>query len=260
MKDRYKSNLFYSGKENAPDYLNVQEITDDVFSTTELCICTLAMDFPLGTSTKHRKELENKWINLLPQLDLIKTLSVRHKVNQNFFESICKMKNLTQLHIWSSTVEDISSISKLQKLKRLDLENFNKLTDISPISTLKNLQLISMENSFKVQNYEVIGQMIKLKGLRLGGDSFAPKNLKIKSLQPFNGLKQLLHLDLPSVSLIDHSYETILELENLERFDTTVIMPQSKRKLIKENHKKLTAGFFMDWDYDNKKIYDDKEW
>ena len=260
MKDRHKLNLFYSGKENAPDFLNVQEIKDDIFSATELCIITLAIDFPVGTSLKHRKELEDKWIDLLPRLDSVKTLSVRHRVNQDFFEAICKMKNLKQLHFWTSTVEDISSISKLQKLQRLDLDSFSRLTDISPILTLKNLQLLSIENSFKVENYDLIGQMTHLKGLRLGGDTFAPKNLQLKSLKPFNNLKHLKHLDLSTLSVVDNSYETILGLENLERFDITVIIPKPTRELIKANHKKLTAGMFMDWDYDNKKLYEGKEW
>ena len=260
MKDRHKLNLFYSGKENAPDYLYAQDITDGIFRATELCISTLAMDFPVGTSLKHRKELEDKWIDILPKLDLVKTLSVRHRVNQNFFEAICKMNNLEELHFWTSTVENISSISKLQKLHRLDLDSFSRLTDISPILTLKNLQLLSIENSFKVVNYDLIGQMTELKGLRLGGDTFAPKNLRIKSLQPFINLKKLQHLDLSTLSVVDKSYEIILKLENLERFDIAVVIPNQTIELIKTNHKKLTAGFFMDWDYDNKKIYDGKEW
>lgn len=260
MKDRHKLDLFYSGEENAEPYLSVQEISDEVYSATQLCIVTLVMDFPDGTSSKHRKELEHKWMNLLPRLDQIKTLSVRHRVNQDFFEAICMMKNLEKLHFWTSTVEDISSISKLQKLQRLDLDRFSRLKDISPILTLKNLQLLSIENSFKVENYDLIGQMTQLIGLCLGGDTFAPKNLRLKSLKPFSNLKHLKHLDLSTLSVVDKSYEAILELENLERFDISVIIPKQTRELIKANHKKLTAGMFMDWDYDNKKFYDGKEW
>jgi Leucine-rich repeat (LRR) protein len=260
MKDRYKLNLFCSGEENTTPFLNVQEITDDVYSSTKLCILTLAVDFPFGTSSKQRNRLKEEWQNLLPRLDLVKELSIRHRVDQAFFEAICKMKNLEQLHFWTSTVENISSISNLQNLQRLDLDSFSRLTDISPIQALKNLQLLSIENSFKVVNYELIGQMTQLKGLRLCGDTFAPKNLRIKSLKPFSNLKNLKHLDLSTLSVIDNSFEIILALENLERFDISVIIPKHLRELIKTNHKKLIAGFFMDWDYDNKKIYENKEW
>lgn len=260
MNDRFKLHLFYSGNTNPTAYLNVQEITDEVFSATELSIATLAMDFPNGTSMKHKKELEAKWIDLLPRLDSIKELSVRHIVNQDFFEAICNMKNLERLHFWTSTVENISSISKLKNLQRLELHGFSRLTDIEPILSLKNLKLLSIEKCFKVENYDLIGQMTELKGLQLGGDTFAPKNLRLKSLKPFKNLKKLAHLDLSSSSVVDGSYETIVELQNLERFDISVIIPKPIRDLIKANHKKLTAGFFMDWDYDNKKICDGKEW
>ncbi|WP_207420201.1 hypothetical protein [Desertivirga brevis] len=260
MKDRHKLNLFYSRKEKGPDILNVQEITEKVFSATELGINTLAMDFPVGTSLKHRKELEDKWIEVLPTLDSVKALSVRHRVNQEFFEAVCKMKNLEQLHFWTSTVENSSSISKLQKLKRLNLNSFSRLIDISPLLELKNLQLLSIENSFKVENYELIGQMTQLKGLRLGGDAFAPKKLRLRSLKAYSNLKNLRHLDLTTSSVVDNSYETILELQNLERFDITGIIPRLTRELIKANHEKLTAGLFMDWDYDNKRLYPGKEW
>jgi Leucine-rich repeat (LRR) protein len=260
MKDRYRLDLFYSERENAQAYLNAQAITNEVFSVPALCITTLAMDFPNGTSSRHRRELEDKWIDLLPSLNFVKVLSVRHRVNQNFFEAVCKVKNLEQLHFWSSTVEDLSSISKLQNLSHLGLDSFSRLTDISPILTLKNLQLLSIENSFKIENYDIIGQMGQLLGLKLSGNAFAPRNLRLNSLKPFSNLKNLRHLDVSTLSVVDNSYETILELENLERFDITVTIPKPIRELIKIRHKKLTAGLFMDWDYDNKKICEGKEW
>jgi hypothetical protein len=32
------------------------------------------------------------------------------------------------------------------------------------------------------------------------------------------------------------------------------------REKIKAEHNTLKAGFFVDWDYDNKKLYDGKAW
>jgi hypothetical protein len=260
MKDRYKLNLFYSGKESAHKYVDAQEINGNVFTAKTLRINLLAMDFPVEVTLKQRKALEENWINLLPRLDLVTTLSCRHRVNQTFFEAICKMKNLEHLHFLTSTVEDISSISKLQKLRRLEMESFSRLVDISPILALKSLELLSVESSFKVENYDVLGQMTTLVGLRLGGNNFSPKNLRLKSLKPFKNLKHLKHLDLSLSSVIDFSYETILDLDSLERFDTSILIPKPIRQLIKVNNKKLTAGFFVDYDFDNNAFYEGKEW
>ena len=259
MTDRYNLHQFYQGKGTEPNYLNVQDITDEVYKTTELQIVTLAMDLS-GKTLKQRQEIEDKWIQLLPTLDKVKVLSVRHRVKQDFFDAICKMKNLEQLVFWTSTVDDISNIQNLTKLTNLKLWSFSRLLDISPLLSLKKLTILSIDNCFKVENYEILGSMKQLIGLELCGDTFAPKNLRLNSLKPFETLKKLKHLDLSSASVVDNSYESILKMTSLERFDITVNIPKVTRELIKTMHKNLKAGFFMDWDFDNKKIYDGKHW
>ncbi len=257
--DRYKLHQFYQGKGTEPNYLNVQDFTDEVYKVKELQVVTLAMDLP-GKTFKQRQEIEAKWIAVLPTLDNVKVLSVRHRVKQDFFDAICEMKNLERLMFWTSTVEDISNIKKLTKLKNLKLWSFSRLKDISPLLSLKRLTILSIDNCFKVENYDVLGEMTQLIGLELCGDTFAPKNLRLNSLKPLETLKKLKHLDLSSASVIDNSYESILKMTSLERFDITVNIPKITRELIRRKHKNLKAGFFMDWDFDNKKIYDGKQW
>jgi len=260
MKDRYKLNLFYPETLNAHNYLSTQEITDVVYTTTELRISILAMDFQAGTTIKYRKELENKWLNTLPTLDSIRTLSIRHKVNQDFFEAICKMKNLEKLFICTSSVENILHISKLRKLNHLSLDSFYNLTDISPLLSLENLKLLSISNSFKIENYCILGLMPQLIGLDLSGDVFAPKNLRLPTLKNLSNLKKLKHLDLSNTSIVDKSYADILGFESLERLDITTVISKPMRDLIMQNLKDLKAGFFTDWDYEKKKLREGKEW
>src|ERR1700737_4761205 len=112
MIDRYKLHQFYQGEESAINFIPAQEITEDVFKAKELKIVTLAMDF-LGATAKYRKQLVADWIEILPQLDNVRTLSVRHRVTQEYFEAICKMKNLEQLYFWTSSVNTLASINKL---------------------------------------------------------------------------------------------------------------------------------------------------
>jgi hypothetical protein len=49
-------------------------------------------------------------------------------------------------------------------------------------------------------------------------------------------------------------------MPQLERFDLLVTIPKEMRDKIKSTHKNLKAGFFMDWDFENKKFYDGKTW
>jgi hypothetical protein len=259
VNDRYKLHQFYQGVEKPNTYVPVQEITEKVFQVKDLKIVTLAMDLP-GKTPKYRKQLEAEWITTLPQLDNVRSLSVRHRVTQEYFEAICNMKNLDRLHFWTSTAENLTSIAKLQKLTRLTLSSFSRVSDISPLLMLKKLTHLSIENSFKIENYEIIGEMKGLIGLSLSGDFTSPKNLRLKSLKPFVTLKNLKHLDLSFCSVIDQSYEAILQMPSLERLDTTANMPKALREKIKAEHPNLKAGLFMDWDFENKRLYDGKVW
>ena len=85
MSDRYKLHQFYQGKGTEVQYSSFQDIDDEVYEIENLQIVSLAMDFPKGTSQKVRKEIEGKWIDTLPKLNKVKTLSVRHRVKQDFF-------------------------------------------------------------------------------------------------------------------------------------------------------------------------------
>lgn len=255
--DRYRFHQFRQNDEIDLKYLHLQEITNDVYSCENLHLGSFSKDFQ---SKGQIKNIERSWINLLPNLKNVKRLSVRHTTNQDFFDSICNMTNLEELHLWTSRVDNISNIIKLKKLQYLSLDSFSRLTDISPIIELNELQRLYIENCFKIENFEVIGNLRQLIGLALIGYPFGPRNLRIKSLKPFENLINLKHLDLSSTSVIDNSYESVLCLENLERFDISIKIPKQIRDKIKVNHKRLTAGLFIDWDFDNNKLSEDKEW
>jgi hypothetical protein len=259
QRDRYRLHQFYTGGGPAQDYLVAQKITDEVFQAKKLKIVTLAMDL-IGATIKYRKQLEAEWIAALPTLDQVTHLSVRHRVSQPYFEAICEMKNLEHLHFWTAQIEDIASIGKLRKLRSVRLFSFNRLTDLSPIAGLKQLTHLSIDNSFHIASYDCIGKMTALVGLSLGGDMASPKTLRLASLRPFTTLKKLKHLDLPFTTVVDQSYDSVLEMPSLERFDTTARMPKPLRERIKAEHPKLEAGFFMDWDDENKRMYEGKLW
>lgn len=258
MTDRYKLNLLFQKGGTRTDYYPTSEISEEALTTNSLRICMFAKDMP-GKTFKYRKELENKWIRILPKLENITSISLRLRVDQEFFEAICKMKNLETVEFWSSKITDISAIANLHKLKNLYIDSFSQLSDISSLQNIKKLEVLSVCNSFKIENYDIIGNIHGLIALGLIGDQTAPKNLRIKSLKPFDKLKKLRHLDLSSTSVIDNSYDTILKLKNLERFDTTINISKSTRDKIK-THPKIKAGFFVDWDWENKKFHNGKNW
>lgn len=237
-----------------------QAFKKEIYDTNNVFISTLAMDFSNDVSLKKRKAIDEHWKTTFPKLSHIKCLGLRHRVDQDYFESVCEMKNLESLSIWTSTVSDISSIKKLQNLKSLSLSNFSKLEDISPLIELKSLRQLSILASFKVNNYELIGKMTWLKALELGGDTFAPRNLMLQSLEPFTELKELIDLDMSCASIRDRNYRPILKLKKLKRLDAHWRMKNKEREYIQNEHPTLRSGFFVAYDFVKNEFKDGIEW
>lgn len=237
-----------------------QEYEDNVLNTNNVFVSTLAMDFPTNVSTKRRKEIDEQWKKKFPDLKHIKRLGLRHRVDQDYFEAICEMENLESLNIWTSIISDISSILKLKKQKSLSLNNFSRLEDISPLIGLKSLEYLSILASFKISNYESIGQMTWLKSLEIGGDTFAPKNLILKSLEPFAKLTELVELDMSSASIRDRNYRQILKLKKLKRLDAHWRMKNEEREFLQKEHPSLRSGFFVAYDFVKNEFKEGVEW
>ncbi len=80
----------------------------------------------------------------LKALTRLKKLSLYMPVNMKNLEAVTELSNLEELSIVGSKLSDIRGISKLVKIKKLDLRS-NKITDIEELSTmsLKELTLTS---------------------------------------------------------------------------------------------------------------------
>lgn len=250
MNDRYKLNLFLTPSE---EYYQNIDITPELYTKEYLRLC-------LDSKFYKKKDNTKSWSDILPNLIGVKRLWLVYPTNQEFFEVVCKMPSLQRLSLDSLKIHNLNCITKLQNLNYLNIDSCQRIESIKPILQLKNLEYLWIENCFNIRDLELIGEMTQLKALCLQGHAFAPKNLKIQSLKPFRNLKNLKHLDISSSSVIDKSYEVILELENLERFDLTSSIKPAVAEEIKSKHKTLKAGFFVDYDYKNKEFYPDKDW
>lgn len=254
------ADTFYPIIDDLQELETFQSYNDSVLSSNHIFIQTLAMDFSSGTSLKERKEIDEKWKQEFPKLKHVKILNLRHKVTQDYFEEVCKMENLEALNMWTSTVTDIKSIAKLKNLKALSLSNLSKLEDISPLVKLEQLQKLSIRASFKIKNFEIIGEMNWLRSLTLGGDEIAPRNLMLSSLKPFAGLDQLIELDFSYTSIRDKNYKPILELKKLKRLDAFWRMKNQDRESLLNEHPFLRSGFFIAYDFDKNEFKEGVEW
>ncbi|AZI32862.1 leucine-rich repeat domain-containing protein [Kaistella carnis] len=260
MKDRYKKNLFFNGKNEYSNSYQAQIFEDKILEKENITLNLFSVDFDNNISTKEKKKIIAEWLETLQILNRVKSLSVRHKVDSTFFNAICQIKNLENLEIWNSNITDISQISKLINLKRLDLKGFSNLTDLSPISKIQNIRKLSIEKCFKIDNYEHVSELKNLNGLQINGDMFAPKKSKLNNIEFIKFLNNLEHLDLLNCNILSKNFTPIADLKNIRRLDLDSKIDEEVRNSILENNKNLDSGFFIDWDFKNKKFYAEKEW
>ena len=257
MNDRYKYHEFYTGKVNELEYKIVQLPTNKNINSENLFIQCLSPAVIKKGSDKEMRLIE-EWDEVFQTLNNVKRLKI-NIYNQEILNSLHKIPNLTELIIENSFFEDIAPLIKLENLSRLEIYYNSKLTNIEAIRSL-NLKQLKFENCFNIVNYEIIGKIKSLKGLSLNGNWTARKNFKINSLIPFEELENLEHLDLNYSIIVDKSFESILRMTNLKRFDYLATIKRDTRNKIKNSHNALIAGFFMDYDYEKHDFYEDKIW
>jgi Leucine-rich repeat (LRR) protein len=60
------------------------------------------------------------------------------------------LEKVTDLHIHTSTLTDVSTLARLKQLKRLHLQNNRNLTDVSALAGLTQLRFINLNNNPKL--------------------------------------------------------------------------------------------------------------
>jgi len=254
MNDRYKLHQFYQGKENEVEYFHAVRLR-----FKDINFANLRIDYSgKWSNSEQEKRFHKSWIESIKNLDKVVRLKI-DLIDQEIFNAVCEMKNLKELIVPTSGLIDFSGLKKVENLTRLQIRCNSNLTDLSFLKNL-NLKQLSIEECFNIKNYEVIGEMTSLTGLSLNGNWTAPKNLRLDSIKPYENLENLEHLDLNYCTIKDKSFDSILKMENLRRFDFLGRIPKATRDLIKSNHPNLEAGFFMDWNYEKKEFYEDKNW
>ena len=159
------------------------------------------------------------WSKYLPTLDKVKFLWISSNVNQEIFESVCQMKNLVGLNIETTTVKNVDKIANINKLSFLRLANFTKIESVKTLGSLNNLKVLELENFEKISDFEVIGKLKNLQGLSICGSMY--KAQKIENIKFVSSLNNLKYLMLINSKMTDKNLDAILNLKNLETFNSS---------------------------------------
>ena len=135
---------------------------------------------------------------------------------QELFDAVCSQKNLKKSYIKWGVYPDISKISNLVNLEFLHLGSGSSVGSIEPISKLENLVALTVENFQKILDYTPLTNLKKLESLTIEGDSFAPKNIHIDSIDFLKDMKQLRFFRFFTSVVKSKDYTPLLSLENIE--------------------------------------------
>ena len=238
-------------------FLNrVHLITDEVFKMDKIHIDLSTLNPDINTNDKLRTHLFKEWMQTLPRLLNLKQLYLSHKVNDIFFEKICEVRQLENLELKWTSVNDISAIHNLKYLTNLHIGDSSKIVDISPLRELKKLESLSLVYLSKLVDFAPLRNVQKIRSLIIKGDIYHFKDQLIQSLSFLRDLKELKLLDLTCTKVLDDSYDVLLQLKKLETFSISSRLPKELREKIK-TLPNLTSGTFVEYDWDNQRWYSD---
>jgi len=184
-----------------------------------------------GLTNSQLKKLVENWCNKLPELMEVKFLWLPSKVSQKIFDSICEMENLEGLWIKWSGIKSINKIKNLKHLKHLHLGSSSQIENIDVLGEMKSLITLETTQLNKIIDFSVIGNLTQLEGLGLNGSIWTAQ--KLDNIEFISSLQQLRYLTLTSTQIKQKSFDPLLKLQQLERFDCSWNYPEKEFEKLK---------------------------
>lgn len=185
----------------------------------------------LNLGMSDQKKLFKIWFNELPKLTSVKYLWFCSRVNQEMFDAACNMENLEGLYIKWSGIKQLDSLVKLKNLKHLHIGSSGQVENIRVFRDINWLTTLDLEQLNKVTDFEDIAGMTNLKGLGIDGSIWTAQ--KIDTLLPIGQLKGLKYLTLTNTRTKDKSFDPILNLKELIRFNSSWNYPDIEFEKLK---------------------------
>jgi len=156
---------------------------------------------------------------------LLRKLKAR-KVNQEFLNEICELKNLEYLELDVVTAEDLTPLAKLNSLKLLKIEAVRKAKDLTPLCSIHSLQSLFIVNAKHLSDLAIFSNAHHLVTLGVEGAMWTAQ--KVNSLKPLSGLASLEYLYMTSVALKDENLGYLAEIPNLRVLRCARFAPQKQ--------------------------------
>lgn len=150
------------------------------------------------------------------QLERQPALDLRN-IDKKSWELILSRTEAVELRLYHLTTNSLSGIEKLHKTLRLAIEWATKVSDLAPVFRMEWLQSLRVSDFRLLRSIAGIERLQGLTELHLSGNlgSLTPP-LRLCSIKPLAGLKNLQRLELEDVRLEDDDVTPIASISSLK--------------------------------------------
>ena len=180
----------------------------------------------LNVSSYHQNKIIDEWCDKLPYLEEVKQLWFVSRVNQKMFDAACRIPSLEGLFIKWSGIKNIEALRIPKKLHHLHLGSSSQVESIAVLGELESLVTLDLEQLNRISNFSILSKLTALEGLGIDGSVWTAQ--KIDTLKPLSNLHNLKYLTLTNTRVQDKSFDPLLGLTELVRFNSSWNYPEAE--------------------------------
>lgn len=185
----------------------------------------------LDVGSYRQNKIVDQWCAELPNLEEVKCLWFVSRVNQKMFDAACQVPNLEGLFIKWSGIKNIGALRISNKLQHLHLGSSSQVESIEVLGDLDGLVTLDLEQLNRISDFSVLSKFNALEGLGIDGSIWTTQ--KIDSLKPLTNLHNLKYLTVTNTRIKDKSFDPLLGLTELVRFNSSWNYPEAEFEKLK---------------------------
>ena len=185
----------------------------------------------LDVGSYRQNKVIDQWCEELPNLGEIRNLWFVSRVNQKMFDTACRVPNLEALFIKWSGIKNIDAIRMQKKLKHLHLGSSSQLESIAVLGKLDSLVTLDLQQLNRISDFSILSNLTSLEGLGIDGSIWTTQ--KIDTLKPMANLHRLKYLTLTNTRIQEKSFDPLLGLTELVRFNSSWNYPEAEFEKLK---------------------------
>jgi Leucine-rich repeat (LRR) protein len=196
------------------------------------------------SSYRQNKNIE-RWCRELPNLEEVKSLWFVSRVNQKMFDAACRMPNLEGLFIKWSGIKNIDNLRLLKKIQHFHLGSSSQVESIEVVGEMDSLVTLDLQQLNRISDFNIISELTSLEGLGIDGSVWTTQT--IDTLKPLANLRNLKYLTLINTRIKDKSFDPILNLTELVRFESSWNYPEAEFEKLKSLPKLKYGNVETSW-------------